>query len=32
MPSRKNITWERLLREGAVASPVGDVPGNMVAE
>jgi formate dehydrogenase major subunit len=30
MPSLKNITWERLVREGAVTYPVDgpDVPGN----
>jgi formate dehydrogenase major subunit len=32
MPSLKNITWERLVREGAVTYPVDDpyLPGNEV--
>src|SRR5271167_4544373 len=32
MPSLKNITWERLVREGAVTYPVDgpDVPGNEI--
>ena len=32
MPSLKNITWERLEREGAVTYPVDDpnLPGNEI--
>ena len=32
MPSLKNITWERLVREGAVTYPVDDPhqPGNEI--
>jgi formate dehydrogenase major subunit len=32
MPSLKNITWERLVREGAVTYPVDgpDIPGNEI--